>query len=180
MTQQRLEVKTKMGNWKFQRQWPRRFKEVGRWKSMDKIKQVFGKKIMIIFSLIVIISFAGVATFGQQIWIGQKENTIEFEKCMEQAAFKNSNDKPDPIRKLSPEDLDRHFAIFDQILKDTGLPPIWNGKQLIPWKEYHKESIIFASQCHNKLGITKPQKQLRGTYSKAVWDPNSDIWQSSE
>ena len=147
---------------------------------MDKIKQVFGKKIMIIFSLIVIISFAGVATFGQQIWIGQKENTIEFEKCMEQAAFKNSNDKPDPIRKLSPEDLDRHFAIFDQILKDTGLPPIWNGKQLIPWKEYHKESIIFASQCHNKLGITKPQKQLRGTYSKAVWDPNSDIWQSNE
>lgn len=147
---------------------------------MDKTKIVFGKEIMIILSLIIMISFAGVATLGQKIWIEQGKNTTEFEKCMEQAAFKSSNDKPDPIEKLLPEDLERHFAIFDQIFKETGLPPIWNGKQLIPWKVYHKESIIFASQCHKKLGITKPQKQLRGTYSKAIWDPNSDIWQSSE
>ena len=135
---------------------------------------------MIIFLLIVIISFAGVATLGQQIWIEQEKNTTEFEKCMEQAAFKGSNDKPDPIVKLSPEDLERHFAIFDQIFKNTGLPPIWDGNQLVPWKIYHKQSIIVASQCHKKIGITKPQKQLRGTYSKAIWDPNSDIWQSNE
>ena len=135
---------------------------------------------MIIFSLIIIISFAGVATLGQQIWIEQEKNTTEFEKCMEQAAFKGSKDKTDPIGKLSPEDLERHFAIFDQIFKDTGLPPIWDGNQLVPWKIYHKESIIIASKCHKKIGITKPQKQLRGTYAKAVWDPNSDIWQSNE
>ena len=147
---------------------------------MDKTKKVFEKKIIIIFSLIVMISFAGVATLSQQIWIEQRKNTIKLEKCMDQVAFKNPNDKSDLIRKHSPEDLERHFAIFDQILKDTGLPPIWNGKQLIPWKVYHKESIIFASQCHKKLRITKPQKQLRGTYSKAVWDPNSEIWRSSE
>ena len=147
---------------------------------MDKLKRSFGKEIMIIFSLIVIISFAGVATLGQQIWIEQAKNTTEFEKCMEQAAFKSSEDKPDPLRTLSPEDLEKHFAIFDQIFKDTGLPPIWDGKQLIPWKVYHKESIIVASQCHKKLGITKPQKQLRGTYSKAIWDPNSEIWLNSE
>ena len=147
---------------------------------MDKLKRSFGKEIMIIFSLIVIISFAGVATLGQQIWIEQEKNTTEFEKCMEQAAFKGSNDKPDPIVELSPEDLERHFAIFDQIFKNTGLPPIWDGNQLVPWKIYHKQSIIVASQCHKKIGITKPQKQLRGTYSKAIWDPNSDIWQSNE
>ena len=147
---------------------------------MDKLKRSFGKEIIIIFSLIVIISFAGVATLGQQIWIEQEKNTTEFEKCMEQAAFKGSNDKPDPIVKLSPEDLERHFAIFDQIFKNTGLPPIWDGNQLVPWKIYHKQSIIVASQCHKKIGITKPQKQLRGTYSKAIWDPNSDIWQSNE
>ena len=147
---------------------------------MDKLKRSFGKEIIIIFSLIVIISFAGVATLGQQIWIEQEKKTTEFEKCMEQAAFKGSNDKPDPIVKLSPEDLERHFAIFDQIFKNTGLPPIWDGNQLVPWKIYHKQSIIVASQCHKKIGITKPQKQLRGTYSKAIWDPNSDIWQSNE
>ena len=147
---------------------------------MDKLKRSFGKEIIIIFSLIIIISFAGVATLGQQIWIEQGKNTTEFEKCMEQAAFKGSNDKTDPIGKLSPQDLERHFAIFDQIFKDTGLPPIWDGNQLVPWKIYHKQSIIVASQCHKKIGITKPQKQLRGTYSKAIWDPNSDMWQSNE
>jgi len=147
---------------------------------MDKLKRSFGKEIIIIFSLIIIISFAGVATLGQQIWIEQGKNTTEFEKCMEQAAFKGSNNKPDPTGKLSPEDLERHFAIFDQIFKDTGLPPIWDGNQLVPWKIYHKQSIIVASQCHKKIGITKPQKQLRGTYSKAIWDPNSDMWQSNE
>ena len=147
---------------------------------MDKIKRSYGKEIMIIFSLIIIISFTGVAALGQQIWIEQGKNTTEFEKCMEKAAFKGYNDKPDPRVKLSPEDLERHFAIFDQIFKNTGLPPIWDGNQLVPWKIYHKQSIIVASQCHKKIGITKPQKQLRGTYSKAIWDPNSDIWQSNE
>ena len=147
---------------------------------MDKTKRSFGKEILIIVSLIVMVSFAGVATLGQQIWIEQEKNTTAFEKCMEQAAFKNSNDKPNPIGKLSPEDLERHFAIFDEIFKATGLPPIWDGNQLIPWKIYHKDSIIVASQCHKKIGITKPQKQLRGTYSKAIWDPNSDIWQNNE
>ena len=42
------------------------------------------------------------------------------------------------------------------MLKETGLPPVWNGKTLIPWKDYHKKSIEFASQCHGQLGIDQP------------------------
>ena len=144
---------------------------------MDQSKKNFGR-IIISFSILLVISFAGMATLGQQHWMQQKQITTTFERCMEQAPFKSLTNKPDSANKLSPEELESHFADFDRIFKETGLPPIWNGKELIPWKVYHKESIIFASQCHKKLGITKPQKQLRGTYSKAIWDPKSDIWLS--
>ena len=68
------------------------------------------------------------------------------------------------------------FDEFDQIFNETGLPPVWNGKSLVPWKLYHKDSIEYARKCHIELGIDQPQKQLRGTYSKPVWDPQSNVW----
>ena len=34
-----------------------------------------------------------------------------------------------------------------------------------------------AQKCYEKLGIKLPQQELRGTYSKPVWDPKSTIWQ---
>jgi len=50
----------------------------------------------------------------------------------------------------------------------------------VPWKEFHKNSIEFASQCHGQLGIDQPQRQLKGTYAKPVWDPNSSIWRQAD
>ena len=58
---------------------------------------------------------------------------------------------------VTDEQLQNHFDAFDQILKETVSPPIWNGKTLIPWKEFHKHSIEFARQCHGQLGIDQPQ-----------------------
>tara|TARA_B100001057_G_C22145982_1_gene680054 strand:+ start:281 stop:472 length:192 start_codon:yes stop_codon:yes gene_type:complete len=43
---------------------------------MDKPKRSFRKGIMIAFSLIIMISFAGVATLGQKIWIGQEKKQL--------------------------------------------------------------------------------------------------------
>ena len=85
-----------------------------------------------------------------------------------------------PEAVLTDEQLQNHFDAFDQMLKETGLPPIWNGKTLVAWKEFHKNSIEFASKCHGQLGIDQPQRQLRGTYSKPVWDPNSPIWRQAD
>ena len=87
---------------------------------------------------------------------------------------------PRPEAVLTDEQLQSHFDAFDQMLKETGLPPIWNGKTLVPWKEFHKKSIEFASQCHGQLGIDQPQRQLKGTYAKPVWDPNSSIWRQAD
>ena len=164
-----------------QRQWARLFIGIGRCKSMDKSINFFEKGIMTILSIIVMICVAWVATLGQQIWIKQGKNTTEFEKCIEQAAFKSSNDKHDPIVKLLPEDLGRHTLRSSiKFSKIQVYHPSGMANNSFPGMSYHKESIIVASQYHKKLGITKPQKQLRGTYSKAIWEPNSDIWQSSE
>ena len=143
---------------------------------MKGIEAKFRRIIFIVLILFITIFFTGIAALGQQRWIEQGNNTTAFETCMEQATFKSFNYEADPVNSLSPEELKRHFANFDEIFKTTGLPPIWNGSELVPWKIYHEKSIIEASQCHKKLGITNPQKQLRGTYSKAVWDPNSNIW----
>ena len=69
---------------------------------------------------------------------------------------------------------------FDQIFDATGLPPIWNWKRLLPWKEFHQKSIQIAKECHQELGITRPQQELGGSYSKPVRDPMSDVWQSDQ
>ena len=125
----------------------------------------------------------GLVVFGvidQKAWSHQAELTRSFEACMEGAPFKKALRLPKPEAVLTEEQLQSHFDDFDQMLKETGLPPIWNGKALVPWKEYHKNSIEFARQCHGQLGIDQPQRQLKGTYSKPIWDPNSLIWQQAD
>ena len=99
---------------------------------------------------------------------------------MASAPFKQSLRVPAPEVVLTDEQLQNHFEAFDQLLKETGLPPIWNGKNLVPWKEFHKNSIEFANECHGQLGIDQPQRQLKGTYAKPVWDPNSPIWRQAD
>ena len=125
----------------------------------------------------------GLVVFGvvqQKAWSHQAELTQGFEACMESAPFKQAQKVPRPEAVLTDEQLQSHFDAFDQLLKGTGLPPIWNGKTLVPWKEFHKKSIEFASQCHGQLGIYQPQQQLKGTYAKPVWDPNSSIWRQAD
>ena len=113
----------------------------------------------------------GLFVFGvaqQKAWSNQAELTNNFEACMESAPFKQSLRVPRPEAVLTDEQMQNHFDAFDQLLKETGLPPIWNGKTLVAWKEFHEKSIEFASQCHGQLGIDQPQRQLKGTYAKPV------------
>ena len=99
---------------------------------------------------------------------------------MESAPFKQSARVPRPEAALTDEQLQNHFAAFDQMLKETGLAPIWNGKSLVDWENYHKNSIEFARQCHGQLGIDQHQRLLKGTYAKPFWDPNSPIWRKAD
>ena len=125
----------------------------------------------------------GLVVFGvvqQKACSHQAKLTRRFEACMESAPFKQSLGVSRQEAVLTDEQLQNHFDAFDQLLKETGLPPIWNGKTLVPWKDYHKNSIEFASQCHGQLGIDQPQRQLKGTYAKPVWDPNSPIWRQAD
>jgi len=87
-----------------------------------------------------------------------------------------SLEMPRPESVLSAKELQYHLNEFDQIVIRTGLPPIWNGKALVPWKDFHQDSIELARQCHAQLEIDHPQQQLKGTYAKPVWDPDSHIW----
>ena len=113
---------------------------------------------------------------GQQAWKQHDDLTKSFETCMEQAPFRTIFETPRPEKVLSAEELENYFDEFDSIFNSTGLPPVWNGKILVPWTEFHKDSIQIAKQCHKELGISNPQKQLKGTYAKPVWDPDSPIW----
>ena len=86
----------------------------------------------------------GLVVFGvveQKAWSHQAELTKNFEACMESAPFKKSLLVPRPEAVLTAEELQNHFDAFDQMLKQSGIPPIWNGKALVPWKDYHKNSI---------------------------------------
>ena len=147
---------------------------------MDKSKSTsshLGAIVGISFLLIGLVVFGVVE---QIAWSHQAALSRSFEACMENAPFKTSPKVRRPEAVLTEEQLQNHFDAFDQMLKETGLPPIWDGQALVPWKEYHKHSIEFASQCHGQLGIDQPQRQLKGTYSKPVWDPNSRIWQQAD
>lgn len=126
--------------------------------------------------LALVLALVGVF-LGQRAWSHQTTLTKNFEACMEAAPFKHALNPAKTEAGLTPEELPRHFEEFDQIFRETGLPPIWNGETLVPWTIFHKESILVAKQCHETLEIQQPQKELRGTYAKPVWDPNSEIWQ---
>ena len=131
----------------------------------------------ILFGVVVLL----ICTFvGQKAWSQQDTLTKNFEACMEKAPFRNVFEAPRPEQVLSIEQLQSYFDEFDSIFNSTGLPPVWNGEILVPWKEFHKDSIRIAKQCHEVLGIEKPQQQLKGTYSKPVWDPNSAVWNHAE
>lgn len=82
---------------------------------------------------------------------------------MKSAPLKKFLRVPRPEAVLLNEQLQNYVNDFDQMLKETGLPPIWNGKALafVPWKEYHKNTIEFAKQCHVQLGIDQPQRHER-------------------
>ena len=135
---------------------------------------------LIIFGILSVLFLLLICTFiGQKAWSQQAVLTKNFEACMEKAPFRNVFETPKPEEVLSIKDLQSYFDEFDSIFNSTGLPPVWNGKSLVPWKEFHKESIKVAKQCHKKLGIDDPQKQLKGTYSKPVWDPHSTVWSAS-
>ena len=143
---------------------------------MEKSKPPQNNLIMMIIASVALAALLLAGVLGERWWSSQRELTAQFEECMEQAPFKQNFSQTRPEDVLSPDNLQVHFNEFDQIFQATGLPPIWNGEQLVPWKTYHRETIIFAKNCHAKLRIMQPQKQLRGTYGKPVWDPNSQIW----
>ena len=147
---------------------------------MEKTREPFGHLSTIVGFVLLLIGLVVFGIVEQKAWGHQAELTKSFEACMESAPFKKSLRVPRPEAVLTANQLQNHFDAFDQMLKETGLPPIWDGKTLIPWKEYHKYSIEFARQCHGQLGINQPQRQLKGTYSKPVWDPNSPIWRQAD
>ena len=147
---------------------------------MDNTKEPAGHLSAIIAIGLLLIGLVVFGVVQQKAWSHQAELTQRFEACMESAPFKQALKVPRPEAVLTDEELQSHFDGFDQMLKETGLPPIWNGQTLVAWKEYHKNSIEFASQCHSQLGIDQPQQQLKGTYAKPVWDPNSPIWRQAD
>jgi len=147
---------------------------------MDNTKEPAGHLSAIIAIGLLLIGLIVFGVAQQKAWSHQAELTKRFEACMESAPFKQALKVPRPEAVLTDEQLQYHFDAFDQLLKETGLPPIWNGQTLVPWKDYHKNSIEFASQCHSQLGIDQPQQQLKGTYAKPVWDPHSSIWREAD
>ena len=147
---------------------------------MDNTREPVGHLSSIIGIGLLLIGLVVFGVVQQKVWSHQAVLTQRLEACMERALFKQSVRVPRPEAVLTDKQLQNHFDTFDQMLKETGLPPIWNGKNLVTWKEYHKNSIEFARQCHGQLGIDQPQRQLKGTYAKPVWDPNSHIWRQAD
>ena len=135
---------------------------------MEKTREPVGHLSSIVGIGLLLIGLVVFGVVEQKAWSHQAELTKNFEACMESAPFKKSLRVPRPEAVLTAKQLQNHFDAFNQMLKETGLPPIWDGKTLLPWKEYHKNSIEFARQCHGQLGINQPQRQLKGTYSKPV------------
>ena len=130
---------------------------------------------MMIIATVALAALLLAGVLGERWLSSRGQLTAQFEECMKQAPFKQSFSQTRPEDVLSPNSLQVHFNEFDQIFQATGYHPFGTAI-LMPWKIYHQESIIIAKSCHTKLGITQPQKQLRGTYGKPVWDPNSPIW----
>ena len=143
---------------------------------MNRSREIYNHLPIILAILLGLTLLLICTLLGQQAWSQQIVLTKSFESCMEQAPFRAIFEKPRLEKVLLVEDLENYFDEFDSMFKSTGLPPVWNGETLVPWTDFHKDSIKIAKQCHEELGIDSPQKQLKGTYSKPVWDPNSKIW----
>ena len=118
---------------------------------MDNTREPVGHLSAIIGIGLLLIGLVVFGVAQQKAWSHQAEVTQRFETCMESAPFKQSLRVPRPEAVLTDEQLQSHFDAFDQMLKETGLPPIWNGKTLVPWKEFHKNSIESVSYTHLTL-----------------------------
>ena len=100
---------------------------------MDKSKEPVGHLSSIIGIGLLLVGLVVFGVVEQKAWSHQTELTKNFEACMESAPFKKSLLVPRPEAVLTAEQLQNHFDAFDQMLKETGLPPIWDSKALIPW-----------------------------------------------
>ena len=91
---------------------------------------------------------------GQKAWSHQTSLTKNFETCMEAAPFKNplSHGKGEAV--MTPEDLPRHFEVFDQIFRETGLPPIWDGKNWCLGRCSTKNQFWLLSSATKNLGFS--------------------------
>ena len=97
---------------------------------------------MMIIATVALAALLLAGVLGEHWWSSQGQLTAQFEECMEQAPFKQSFSQTRPEDVLSPNNLQVHFNEFDQIFQATGLPPIWNGEKLMPWKIYHKNQLL--------------------------------------
>ena len=98
---------------------------------MDNTREPVGHLSAIIGIGILLIGLVVFGVVQQKAWSHQAELTQSFEACMESAPFKQCLRVPRPEAVLTDEQLQNHFDAFDQLLKETGLPPVWNGKTLV-------------------------------------------------
>ena len=112
---------------------------------MDNTREPVGHLSAIIAIGLLLVGLVVFGVVQQKAWSHQAELTQSFEACMESAPFKQCLRVPRPEAVLTYEQLQNHFDAFDQLLKETTLPPIWNSKTLVLWKKYHRNSIEFAS-----------------------------------
>ena len=121
----------------------------------SEIKKPVGSLLALV-AIIFALALIAITTFvGHHAWNNQTLLTQAFESCMQEAPFKNSIKAGSPEGNLNPENLQKHFDEFNEIYDRTGLPPIWDGVRLVPWREYHKESIQIAEQCHQQIIILR-------------------------
>lgn len=110
----------------------------------------------------------------------REENTARFDRCMKDApyrkrfeVFRQTFDDPMPVEPTTEE----HIELRRQLTAaDDGMPPIWDGRLLVPWYRFHSESIRIAERCHHILGVKAPQKELSYPYNGDAWDPRGTYW----
>ena len=91
---------------------------------MEKTGEPFGHLSSIVGIGLLLIGLVVFGVVEQKAWSHQAELTKNFEACMESAPFKKSLCVLRPDAVLTAKHLQNHFDAFDQIPKETGLPPI--------------------------------------------------------
>ena len=114
---------------------------------MNRAREIYIHLPMILAILLGLALLIACTFLGQQAWSQQTALTKSFESCMEQAPFRIIFETPKPEKVLSVEELENYFDEFDSIFNNTGLPPIWNGEMLVPWTDFHKDSIQRHALC---------------------------------